>query len=315
MTAVGRSAIEETWKTIRRSIRRTPTLQLDPRDIELDVRRLVLKLEYLQRGGSFKARGAFANLAHRDIGSAGVAAASGGNHGVAVALAAREADVRARVFIPSVAPVAKVERIRAAGAELVITGERYEDARLACEEYCAATGAANIHAFDQPDTLLGQGTVGLELEADEPDLDTILVSVGGGGLIAGVAAWYEGRAAVIGVEPELAPTLSVALDAGRPLDAPAGGVAADSLAPRRVGELVYPIAAQHVDRAVTVPDAAITAAQRTLWSVARIVAEPGGATAFSALLSGAYQPVPGERVGVIVSGANTDAVRLHGMDT
>jgi threonine dehydratase len=168
-----------------------------------------------------------------------------------------------------------------------------------------------VHAFDQRETLLGQGTLGLELEAQAPDLDTVLVAVGGGGLIGGIAAWDRGRVRIVGVEPALAPTLSEALKAGRPVDAPAGGIAADSLAPRRVGELMFPFARDYVDRVVLVEDAAIAGAQRTMWDALRVVAEPGGAAAMAALLSGAYQPARGERVGVVVSGGNSTAVRFE----
>ena len=168
--------------------------------------------------------------------------------------------------------------------------------------------ASSVHAYDQEETLLGQGTVGLELEEQAPDLDTLLVAVGGGGLIGGVAAWYAGRIRVVGVEPEAAPTLYRALEAGEPVDAPAGGIAADSLAPRRVGSLMFPLAQRHVDRVVLVPDAAIRAAQEVLWRSLRIVAEPGGAAAFAALLSGRYVPQPEERVGLLICGANTSAV-------
>jgi len=219
--------------------------------------------------------------------------------------------VPAKIFVPTISSPAKVERIRSYGADLVIGGERYAEALAASEAWAAKTGALPVHAFDQRETLLGQGTLGLELEAQAPDLDTVLVAVGGGGLIGGIAAWYRGRVRVVGVEPALAPTLSAALEAGRPVDAPAGGIAADSLAPRRVGELMFPLARDYVDRVVLVEDAAIASAQRTIWDALRIVAEPGGAAALSALLSGAYQPARDERVGVVVSGGNSTAVRFE----
>jgi threonine dehydratase len=216
--------------------------------------------------------------------------------------------VRARIFVPTVSSPAKIARIRAYGAELVVVGERYADALAASEAYVRESGALPVHAFDQVETLQGQGTVGLELTAQAPALDTLLVAVGGGGLIGGIAAWYGGRVKVIGVEPQAAPTLFEALKAGAPIDAPAGGVAADSLAPRRVGVLMFPIAQAHVACVVLVSDDAILAAQQRLWDAVRIVAEPGGAAAFAALLSGAYVPGPDERVGVVVSGGNTTAV-------
>jgi len=167
-----------------------------------------------------------------------------------------------------------------------------------------------VHAYDQIETLLGQGTVGLELEEQDPGLDSLLVAVGGGGLIGGIAAWYAGRVRIIGVEPKAAPTLAMAREAGHPVDAPAGGIAADSLAPKRVGELMFPIAQKYIDQVVLVPDDAIEAAQNSLWNILRVAAEPGGAAAFAALLSGRYQPKPGERVGIVVCGGNTTAVNF-----
>jgi threonine dehydratase len=301
-------ATEETYRVIHDHIRCTPTIDLDPGDLGVAAGKLTLKLEYLQHTGSFKPRGAFANLLLRKVGSAGVAAASGGNHGAALAYAARQLGIPAHIFIPSVAPQAKVDRIRSQGAELAIVGERYDDALQACLEYVGESGALDVHAFDQRETILGQGSVGLELDEQAPDLDTLLVAVGGGGLIAGIASWFGGRVKVIGVEPRLSPTLSMALDAGIPVDAPTDGVAADSLAPRRVGDLVFPIAQAHVSEVILLEDDEILAAQRTLWDVARVVAEPGGAAAAAALLSRRYVPDPDEHVGVLVSGANTDAV-------
>jgi threonine dehydratase len=212
--------------------------------------------------------------------------------------------------VPTVASPAKLERIRGYGAELVVTGDRYADALTASEEWAAQSGALPVHAYEQVETLLGQGTVGLEFEEQDPAVDSVLVAVGGGGLIGGIAAWYEGRTKVIGVEPELCPTLDMALAAGRPVDAPSGGIAADSLAPRRVGELMFPIAQSYVERVVLVPDEAIAAAQSALWKTLRVVAEPGGAAAMAAVLSGRYRARRGERVGVLVCGANTTAVSL-----
>ena len=283
-------------------------IELDPRDFGLECAGLALKLELLQHAGSFKARGAFTNMLTREVPEAGVVAASGGNHGAAVAYAARKLGKPATIFVPTVASEAKRERIRSYGARLVITGERYANSLEASELWAAESGALRLHAYDQPETMLGQATVGLEFEEQAPGLDTLLVAVGGGGLIGGIAAWYAGRVRVIGVEPEAAPTLTRALEAGRPVDAEAGGIAADSLAPRQVGALMFPIAQQHVTRTVLVADEAIEAAQRTLWDVLRVVAEPGGAAALSALLSRRYVPEPGERVGVLVCGGNSTAV-------
>jgi threonine dehydratase len=264
-----------------------------------------LKLELLQHTGSFKPRGAFANmLAHR-IPAAGVVAASGGNHGVAVAYAAMKLGKPARIFVPTVASPTKMERIRGYGADLVVTGERYADALAESERWAAQSGALAVHAYDQEETLLGQGSVGLEFEEQAPEgVDALLVAVGGGGLIGGIAAWYEGRVPIVGVEPELAPTLARAMEAGRPVDAPAGGIAADSLAPRRVGELMFPLAARWVERVVLVTDEEIRAAQEALWKTLRVVTEPGGAAAFAAARRGGF----GKRVGVVVCGGNTTVV-------
>ncbi len=304
---VGRRAIEEVRELIRPYVRVTPVLEVNGKDFGLADFRIVLKLELLQHSGTFKARGAFTNLLTRKIPSVGVVAASGGNHGAAVAYAAMRLGVPAKIFVPTVSSPEKVARIRAYGADLAIVGDRYADALAASETWIAQTDALSVHAYDQTETLLGQGTLGMEF-AEQVTVDTVLVSVGGGGLIGGVAAWFAGSVKVVGVEPELAPTLTEALKAGRPVDAPAGGIAADSLAPRRVGELMFPIARAHVARVVLVSDEAIRRAQDALWSVVRIVAEPGGAAAFAALLGGVYVPAAGERGGVVVCGGNSTAV-------
>jgi len=242
---------------------------------------------------------------------AGVVAASGGNHGAAVAYAAQRLGVPATIFVPDITSPAKAEMIRNCGAKLVFAGSLYADALAASEAHVAKTGAMAIHAFDQTETLLGQGTVGLELEQDAPEIDTLLVAVGGGGLIGGIAAWYGKRIRIVAVEPESAPTLHAAFAAGHPVDAPAGGIAADSLAPRRVGELMFAIARNNVAQVVLVTDDAIRQAQGALWSKLRVVTEPGGAAAFAALLSGRYQPSKGERVAVLLCGANTTAVQFE----
>ena len=309
-TLIDRDNIASTYESIRPHIRRTPVVEVEGPDFGLDGIPLVLKLELLQHAGSFKARGAFANLLLRDVPAAGVVAASGGNHGVAVAFAAMKLKKPARIFVPEVASPTKLERIRECGADLVVTGERYADALAASALWAEESGALVIHAYDQVETLLGQGTVGLEFEEQDPRLDTLIVAIGGGGLIGGIAAWYGSRLKIIGVEPEAAPTLTRALEAGRPVDAEAGGIAADSLAPKRVGELMFPIAQEYVHKVLLVSDEAIQEAQKTLWKVLRVVAEPGGAAAFAALLSRHYQPQPGERVGVLVCGGNTTAVDL-----
>jgi len=305
---IDRARIAATEALIRPHIRQTPVIACTGAELGIDAGAVLLKLEQLQHSGSFKARGAFANLLLRQVPAAGVAAASGGNHGAAVAFAARSRGVPARIFVPAISSPAKIARIRDYGAELVIAGERYADALAASEQWLAESGALAIHAFDQAETMLGQGTLALELERQAPEIDSVLVAVGGGGLIGAIAAWYGGRRRVIGVEPRLAPTLSSALAAGRPVDAEAGGIAADSLAPRRVGERVFPVIRAFVERVVLVEDDAILAAQRALWDRLRLVLEPGGAAAYAALLSGRYRPAPGERVAVILSGGNTAAV-------
>jgi threonine dehydratase len=307
--AISRNDIVTAERVIQPYIRKTPVITVDGADFGVDAR-LSLKLEFLQHSGSFKVRGAFTNLLRREVPKAGVVAASGGNHGVAVAFAAQRLGIPAKVFVPDISSPAKLERIRACGADLEVGGDRYADALAASQAWAAESGALQVHAFDQAETLQGTGTVAIELERQTQGLDTVLVPVGGGGLIGGIATWFGGSVRVVGVEPEAAPTLAEAIKAGHPVDAPAGGIAADSLAPRRVGELVYPIVRRHVDGVVLVADDAIRRAQQVLWDVLRIVAEPGGAASLAALVSGSYQPEAGEHVAVIVSGANTTAVRF-----
>jgi threonine dehydratase len=305
---VARARIEPVERLIRPYVRVTPVVEVDGADFGLEPFALTVKLELMQHAGSFKTRGAFTNLLVRQVPSAGVVAASGGNHGAAVAYAAQRLGVPAKIFVPRISSPAKVQRIRDYGADLVVGGERYADALAASEAWAAGSGALPVHAFDQAETLLGQATLGLELERQAPQLDTVLAAVGGGGLLGGVLAWYEGRVRIVGVEPEGAPTLAKALEAGRPVDAETGSIAADSLAPRRVGELMFPLAQRYGSGVRLVTDDAIRDAQRALWRVLRVVAEPGGAAAFAALLSGRYRPERGERVGVVVSGGNTVAV-------
>ncbi|HEY6631054.1 MAG TPA: threonine/serine dehydratase [Rhizobiaceae bacterium] len=305
-----RDRIAAAHALIRPFVRHTPVMRVDPADFGGAGRPVDLKLECLQHTGSFKARGAFANLLQRPVPAAGVVAASGGNHGAAVAFAARRLGHQANIFVPEVSSPAKIELIRSYDAKLVVGGQQYAEALAASEAFAERTGAMQVHAFNQAETLAGQGTLGLEIEQDLPEIDTLLVAVGGGGLIGGIAAWFAGRIRIVAVEPSLAPTLHDALAAGKPVDAPAGGIAADSLAPRRVGELMFPIARAYVERAVLVEDKDIVAAQKALWDGLRIVAEPGGAAAFAALLSGSYVPAPDERVAVLVCGSNTTAVRF-----
>jgi threonine dehydratase len=310
-TEISREDIAGVSKLIRPYIRRTPVLSVNGVDFGLDPMQLTFKLELFQHSGSFKARGAFTNLLTREVPAAGVAAASGGNHGAAVAYAGMRLGMAAKIFVPRVASPAKIERMREYQADLVVTGERYDDALAACESWIQRSGALSIHAYDQRETLLGQGTLGEELESQDDTIDTLLVAVGGGGLIGGLAAWYRGKIKIIGVEPKASPTLFRALEAGAPVDAEAGGIAADSLAPRRVGSLMFPIAQRYLDRVILVTDDAIREAQTLLWKGLRVVSEPGGAAAFAALAAGRYVPEPDERVGVVVCGGNTTAVNFQ----
>jgi threonine dehydratase len=299
------AAILRTREIIGPFVRRTPVLDIDAAELGLPTFRAIFKMELMQHTGSFKARGAFANLLLRDVPRAGVVAASGGNHGAAVAYAARRLGRPARIFVPSVAAAAKIAKIRDYGADLVVGGDRYADALAESRRWAMSSGALEVHAYDQAETLLGQGTVAAELDEQSARLDTLLIAVGGGGLLGGIAAWYRGRVRVIGVEPATAPTLTRALEAGKPVDAEAGGIAADSLAPKQVGQIMFPIARRYVEQVLLVSDEAILQAQKTLWNALRIVSEPGGAAAFAALLDGRYRPSPNERVGVVLCGANT----------
>lgn len=303
---VDEAEIRKVHDVIRPYVRRTPVVELEAGDLGISglTAPLVLKLEQLQCAGSFKARGAFTNLLLRPVPAAGVVAASGGNHGVAVAYAAHRLGVPAAIFVPTISAPAKVARIRGLGANLVVEGERYADALAAAQRWQAGSGAMSVHAFDQRETLLGQGTVALEL-LEQSTVDTVLVPVGGGGLIGGIAAYLAGRVRVVGVEPEGAPTLAHALAHGAPVDAPVGSIAADALAPRQVGALMFGIAQSYVSEVALVTDDAIRDAQRVLWSALRVVAEPAAAVGVAALRSGAYRPEPGERVAVVISGANT----------
>ena len=305
---VTRERIAETETLIRPHIRRTPVIEVAGEDFGLAGAALVFKLELLQHAGAFKARGAFANLLLREIPHAGVAAASGGNHGAAVAYAAMKLGHRATIFVPEICSPPKIARIRSYGADLVVSGARYADALAACEAHVAETGALNVHAYDATETILGAGSLAKELAEQAGSLDLILAPVGGGGLIAGLAGWHRGATRLVGVEPEAAPCLHRALAAGAPVDAPVGGIAADSLGAKRIGTLPFRLAQAHVAASVLVSDAAIAGAQRMLWERLQTAAEPGGATAFAALLAGAVGYEPGDRIGVVISGGNTVAV-------
>jgi threonine dehydratase len=305
---ITRADIEAAHDRIAPHIRRTPAWTL-PKAFGHEGP-VSLKLEFLQHAGSFKTRGAFNTLLSNAVPAAGVAAASGGNHGAAVAYAAKQLGVKARIFVPEISSPAKIAVIRSHGAEVVIGGARYADAQESCDRYVATSGALRIHPFGAESTIVGQGTVGLEWEQDAPALDTVLVAVGGGGLISGIGSWWAGRVKVVGVEPEGSRALHAALEAGRPVDVDVDSVAADSLGARNTGELVHSICSKTVDHVALVTDEAIREAQRLLWRDGRIATEPGGAAALAALISGAYKPRTGERVGVLLCGANVDLNKL-----
>jgi threonine dehydratase len=303
------SDIRSAHALIRGHIRRTPILEMSSPIV--GAQPISLKLECLQFSGSFKARGAFHNLLTREAPAAGCATASGGNHGAAVAFASQKLGIRARIFVPEIAAPAKIAKIKAYGAEAMIGGACYAEAQERCDAYVGESGALSIHPYDAVETIAGQGTVALEWEEDLQrlalgKLDTVLVAVGGGGLIAGIAAWFAGRVKIVGVEPEGSRALHAALEADAPVDVGVKSIAADSLGAKRVGKLNFQIARQFVSEVVLVADVAIVEAQRRLWAEASVIAEPGGAAAFAALASGTYRPEGEERVGVLVCGANAD---------
>lgn len=292
-------------------VRRTPVIFALKSDFSTH-HPVALKLELLQCTGSFKPRGAFNRLLSTQIPEVGVVAASGGNHGAAVAYAAMTLGATAEIFVPKLTPSTKIERIAGYGARIERVGETYADASAACAERQRQTGALDVHAFDHADVLAGQGTVGREMEYQAPDLTHILVAVGGGGLIGGIAAWYAGSASIISVEPENCPSLHAALRAGEPVDVAVSGVAADSLGARRCGSLMFEVARRFPTEAVLVKDSAIVAAQAFLWDRFRLMAEPGGAAATAALLSNAWTPPAGARVGIVVCGGNADPAKISG---
>jgi threonine dehydratase len=301
--SVTRSDIEAAHARICDRIRRTPVIESGAGSFGHDAS-INLKLELLQHSGSFKARGAFNTLLSGDVPAGGVAAASGGNHGAAVAYAARSLGHPADIFVPETSAPAKIARIRSYGANLHVGGARYADAAEACARHRAQTGAMDIHAYDAPGTIAGQGTVALEWLEQVPDLDTVLIAVGGGGLISGCAVWLHEKVKVVAVEPEGACALHAALEARHPVDVTVDSLAADSLGAKRCGELVYELSAPRVAESVTVTDEAIREAQTRLWSELQVAAEPGGAAALAALTGGAYRASPGERIGVLVCGGN-----------
>lgn len=313
-----RSDVAAAASRIAGRVRLTPVTEADPGSFGGRLpagTRVWLKLEQLQHTGSFKARGALSAIiaaAQRGtLPGEGVVTASGGNAGLAVAYAAAQFGVRSRVHVPEAAPPVKVARLRAYGADVVQAGQRYADAAALAAAHAARTGALLCHAYDQPEVCAGQGTLGLELTQQVSDgLDTVLVAVGGGGLLAGVAAATEGQARVTGVEPVTIPTLNAALAAGGPAEVSVSGIAADSLGASRLGDIAYAVAVRSGAGSVLVSDTDIVQARQYLWDTFRLATEPGGATALAALLSGAYQPQPGERIAVVLCGGNTDPATL-----
>jgi threonine dehydratase len=302
---IGRDEILAARERIAPFVRRTPVLELEPGAFGLPGR-MSLKLELVQHTGSFKTRGAFNKMLASEVPSAGVIAASGGNFGLAVAYAAHTLGHRAEIFVPSNSPKVKAERIRSLGAEVRIVDGYYDEALDASRGRAGETGALVMHAYDQPEVVAGQGTIGAELSEQVPDADMVLVAIGGGGLIGGIGAWYEGRTRVIGVEPETSTCMTSALAAGGPVDVAYGGYAADSLGTKRAGEIAFAVVSRYVERVVLVLDDAIREAQSQLWNEVRVFAEPGGAAALAALISGTAVAEPDEHVVVLVCGANGD---------
>ncbi|MGH1361313.1 MAG: threonine/serine dehydratase [Burkholderiaceae bacterium] len=301
MDTINRKSIAATAHRINAYVRQTPVMQC-----ELDGKPVELKLEALQISGTFKARGAFNRLlSNPESQQVGVAAASGGNHGIAVATAARSLQYPAHIFVPGVTPEAKRSKLRNLGARLTVVGEHYADAAAACQEFIQSTGALSCHAYDQVETLNGQGTVAMEWLAQSSGLDTMLVAVGGGGLIGGMSAWCQGETKLIAVESVGCPTLHEALAAGQPTDVTVGGLAADSLGARRVGELMFPLAKRYIETSLLVTDEQIRKAQQYAWANLNLLLEPGGAAALAALLSNVYRPEADERIGVLICGSNT----------
>ncbi|MBK0394469.1 threonine/serine dehydratase [Ramlibacter sp. CrO1] len=291
-------------------LRRTPLWVLPGSAFGVRCAEVWLKLEHQQVAGSFKARGMFHRLLANPIPAAGVIVASGGNAGIATAAAARALGVRCEVFVPTVSSPAKQARLRELGADVVVTGDVYAEALEACLARQQQTGALLTHAYDQPEVVAGAGTLAMEIEDDEGVPDSVLVSVGGGGLIAGIAAWFEDRARVVALEPELAPTLFRAREAGQPVDVAVSGIAADSLGAKRIGGIAWDVTRKWVKDALLLPDAAIRDAQRWLWREMHIPVEPAAALGLAALQTGAYVPKPDEIVCLVICGANVDPASL-----
>ena len=300
-----KALIAKAHSEIEEYIRKTPVITLPEGAFGIEAH-LTLKLELMQHSGSFKARGAFNRILQNTVPPSGVIAASGGNHGGAVAYAARRLGYPAEIFVPTICSPTKVQRLKDYGAQVTIIGRDYIEALGECDRRARETQSLIVHAFDQSEVIAGQGTVGLELEKQAPGLDTVLVSVGGGGLIAGISAWYQNRIQVVSIEPEKAPTLHASLSAGKQVEVEVGGIAADALGSRRVGAMMLPIAQQYVSQTVLVDEESIIKAQQLLWDELRIAAEPAGVVPIAALISGRYSPSPDEKVGIIICGGNVD---------
>jgi len=311
LATVTRDALTAAHDALRPWVRRTPVLRLPPGALGVSCH-LVLKLEFLQVGASFKARGAFLSLLRLEERDRGVVAASGGNHGVAVAEAAARLGVPASIFVPETSAPAKLERLRRSGAEVVVGGASYAEALAASQRRAVETGAAVLHAYDQVNTVLGQGTLGKELEEDAGDLDLLLVSVGGAGLIGGIAGWTRGELRLIGVETPGTAALARALEAGAPVDVEVSGLGADALGARRVGELGFALASAFVESVAMVEDDALREAQEVLWRELRVAVEPAAAAGLAALRSGAVPVREDEVVGLVLCGANVDPASLDG---
>jgi len=308
--AVDAPAIRAAARRIQGHVRSTPLLRLPGAALGVDVAELWLKLEHLQRGGSFKARGMFNRMLAQPIPTAGVVIASGGNAGIAVATAAQALGVRCEVFLPELSPPAKRAALAALGAQVQVGGAAYADALAACLRRQAASGALLMHAYDQPEVVAGAGTLAAEIEDEAGLPERLLVSVGGGGLVAGIAAWCAGRARVDALEPVGSPTLHAARAAGEPVDVAVGGLAADALGARCIGTIAWPITQRYVAAAHLVPDAAITAAQQQLWRALRLAVEPAAALPLAALRAGLVATQPHERVALVLCGANFDPSTL-----
>jgi threonine dehydratase len=306
ITDITRQEIEDARRRIAGDVRRTPLLRIGGRQLGIDCAELWLKLEHLQIGGSFKARGMFNRMRANPLPAAGVVIASGGNAGIAVAVAAQALGVRCEVFVPETTSRAKRDKLAELKAVVSVVGASYGDALAASLERQAQSGALLMHSYDQREVIIGAGTLAAEVEEEAGVPDRVLVSVGGGGLVAGIAAWFEDRCWIDALEPELAPTLFRAREAGQPVDVAVSGIAADSLGARRIGAIAWELTQRHVDAAHLLSDAAIRAAQEAMWKELRLAVEPAAALPLAALMSGVVVPRREERVLLVICGANVD---------